>query len=163
MMMRKLLNTLALLTVIAAMSSCERYTRVVVDETAVQNVGTVTFTVRQSDWEYSNLDNNNFFSVRVKMPEITRDVFNYGMIKVYRAYDFNADGSNTSAYQIELPYVRHHEVLVGKDLWADYTETVDYDFEIGYITIYYTVSDFNYELDTRFVPDQMQFRCVMLL
>ena len=113
--------------------------------------------VPQKAWVYSDLFDNNYFSATVKMPEITEDVFDEGVIMVYRTYDF--DGKNPS--QVALPYVRLNEEITATDEFF-YTETVDYEYGIGTMNFYYTVSDFIYELEPAFVPDAMQFRVVIL-
>lgn len=131
----------------------------------VASIKTVIVNVPQASWEYSNLDNNNYFSATVDVPEITEDVFDFGLVKMYRVYDFD----KTSATQMEMPYIRLNEWCMGDvdadgyDDWAFYTETVDYEFGIGTLTIFYTASDFDYEIDESFIPETMQFRCVVML
>jgi len=119
---------------------------------------TVVLNVKTSDWAYSNDNNNNFFYATFDMPEITRDVFENGLVKMYRVYDFNS----TDAVQMEMPFTRHYEENVGDDEWVFYTESLDYEFGVGQISIYYTLSDFYYEIDTTISPDEMQFRCVIM-
>ena len=121
-------------------------------------IDNVLIDVPRTSWEYSNIDYNNYFFATVDMPEITKTAFRKGLIKVYRVYDFDKD----NGAQIELPYVRLNEEYIGDDYWVFYTETVDYEFGVGTMTIYYTVSDFNYEIDESFVPEAMQFRCVIM-
>lgn len=121
-------------------------------------VSSVLITVKQGDWNYSYQDNNNYFYASVDMPEITGHVFDKGIVKMYRVYDFK--GSNPS--QVEMPYVRLKETSIGGGNWAFYTETVDYEYTIGSLNIYYTASDFDYEIDETFVPETMQFRCVVM-
>lgn len=121
-------------------------------------INSVLINVKQSDWMYSDQPNNNYFYATVTMPEITEKAFKMGMIKMYRSYDFGT----TNATQIEMPYVRLNERNVGGNEWVFYTETVDYQFNVGSLTIYYTASDFDYEIDETFVPEAMQFRCVIM-
>lgn len=91
------------------------------------------------------------------MPEITEDVFDFGLIKMYRVFDYD----KPNAMQQEMPFTRMKEFQKGTQ-WFFYTEVVDYDITIGGITIYYTVSDFDYELDETFIPEAMQFRCLIM-
>lgn len=135
-------------------SSCTKTETYVVES----NLRTVSINVEQTHWSYSGMDNNNYFYATVSMPEITGDVFDYGMIKMYRTFDFES----LNASQIELPYIRHNEYMFGEGEWGFYTETVDYEIGIGKITIFYTASDFDYEIDETFIPEAMQFRCVIL-
>jgi len=144
-----------ILAVVAAitLNSCEKsYYEV---EEIVQEIHptVVNIDVPKTSWAYSYLDNNNYFYATVDMPELTQDVFNNGMIKMYRWVANNV--------QMEMPFTRHNEVEIN-GTWYFYTETVDYEFSVGQMTIYYTVSDFDYELDETFVPAEMKFRCTIL-
>ena len=120
----------------------------------------VLITVNSSDWVYTNYDNNNYFYATVDMPEITQDVFKTGLVKMYRAYDF----SSGNGVQIEMPFTRHLERCIDENegIWEFYTETLDYEFSVGQLTIYYTLSNFDYEIDLDLVPEKMQFRCVVM-
>lgn len=128
------------------------------------NIKVVTLTINQEDWYYSNIDNNNYFYCEFDMPEITEKAFDEGLIKMYRVYDYDT----YDATQIEMPYVRLNEFCAGDvdgdgyDDWGFYTETVDYQFNIGSLMVCYTTSDFDYELNEEYIPEAMQFRCVIL-
>lgn len=142
---------------IAALSSCskEYITQEIIQGPSIQ---TVQIGVPQSSWGYSYQDNNNYFYATVDMPEITKSILKTGLVKMYRVYDL---GSRNEA-QMEMPFTRLKEEQVNGGDWVFYTEAVDYEFSEGKITIFYTVSDFNYELDETFVPESMDFRCVIL-
>lgn len=118
---------------------------------------TVLIDVPVKSWQYSDIDNNNYFYATVDMPEITEPIFKNGLIKMYRVYDFDTN----NAAQVEMPFTRLKEFQNSKGEWAFYSEVVDYEFGLGRMTIYYTVSDFDYELDLAFVPEAMKFRCVI--
>ena len=122
------------------------------------NMQTIILDINKNGWVYSNLDNNNYFKASFDMPEIDREMFNNGLIKVYRVYDY--DSANPG--QTELPFVRLSEYKSNKGDWIFFTETVDYEIELGKVTIYYTASDFDYELNEQFVPDPMSFRIVLM-
>lgn len=120
---------------------------------------TIILDVPSNGWFYSNLDNNNYFKATFdEMPEITKDVFENGLIKMYRVYDY--DTANPA--QTELPFVRLSEYQDNNGNWNFFTETVDYEIELGKITVYYTASDFDYELNEQFVPDPMSFRIIIM-
>lgn len=122
-------------------------------------VKTILVNVPENSWKYSFADNNNYFYATVDMPEITEDIFDKGLVKMYRVYNYD----KTNASQIEMPYVRPQEWTPDEGLsWCFYTEVVDYEYFIGSMTIAYTASDFDYELDKSFVPEAMQFRCVIM-
>lgn len=116
----------------------------------------VIVNVPENSWKYSGLVDNNFFCATVDVPELTEEAFDYGIISMYRTYNYD----KSDASQIALPYVRLNEELVGKD-YVFYTETIDYEYGIGWVKIYYTVSDFIYEIDPSFNPQAMQFRLVI--
>lgn len=138
------------------------------------NTKIVDIQVNTEHWKYSELDNNNYFVASISMPEITRDVYDNAVINVYREYETGT----TNASQTVLPYVRHKEYsyqLVDEDGklvvdennypvygWGFYTETVDYEYSQGSLSIFYTASDFDYELDLNFVPEPMHFRVVIM-
>lgn len=112
-------------------------------------------------WQYSDDFNNNYFYAMFDVDELTPEAFDNGLVKMYRTFNWD---SATDAYQIEMPYTRHKEACVDveNDKWAFWTETVDYAFGPGWVTVYYTASDFDYELDLEFVPEAMSFRLVVM-
>ena len=118
----------------------------------------VRIDVPQSSWNYSNVGNNNYFYATVEMPEITEQVFDGSLIKMYRTFNYDT----MDATQMEMPYVRVNEAQLEDQSWVFYTETVDYDYGIGKMTIYYAASDFDYELNPQFIPEAMTFRCVIV-
>lgn len=127
------------------------------------NSKVIDIQINQNEWAYSNQDNNNYFYGVISVPELTWNIYNYGMIKMYREY---ATGSD-NASQVELPYVRLNEYSYtvegdANTYWGFYTETVDYEFTAGQVTIFYTASDFDYELNETFVPEAMHFRLIMM-
>lgn len=128
----------------------------------VGTIRTVVINVDESLWEYSNDKDNNYFFATVDMPEITLTAFREGLVKMYRVFDFS--GQKLGATQMEMPYTRHNEYKWGTapDERALYTETVDYEYSVGSISIFYTASDFDYEYDLKFQPETMQFRCIIM-
>lgn len=137
--------------------------------------GLVNFKVIELDvtnrtWGYSETSDNNYFIASYDMPEITKDIYENGVVQVYRRlYD---DKGNETSQQL-LPMTRHNEYFITDNKVIDgktytnttagfYTETVDYEYGIGFLNIFYTASDFDYEVDTQFVPDNMNFRVVIM-
>lgn len=117
----------------------------------------VKINVAENAWQYSGVADNNYFFATVQMPEINAAVFKQGLVKMYRVYDWDKD----NAAQTELPFVRLNELENTDGEWIFFTETIDYQFEPGQVTIFYTTSDFNYEL-VSFNPGPMAFRCVVV-
>lgn len=128
----------------------------------VGTIRTVVINVDANQWEYSDYEDNNYFFAIVDMPEITRDVFREGLVKMYRVFDFKDEKLGTT--QAEMPFSRHNEYKWGPapDERALYTETVDYEYSVGSLTLFYTASDFDYEYDLKFQPESMQFRCIIM-
>lgn len=160
--MRKLLYALTLLGTILAFGSCTGAPgRDGVDgRDGLDGFGvikTIDLKVPQSSWNYSNLTDNNYFYAEVELPEVTESVFDSGLIAVYRTYDY--DSQNAS--QVALPYVRPIEYEYNGN-WYSYEEHVDYELFIGKMLIYYTASDFDYEVNTSFAPEAMRFRIVTI-
>ncbi|MCQ2182199.1 MAG: collagen-like protein [Bacteroidales bacterium] len=117
------------------------------------NINIVIINVPQEAWEYSYYADNNYFVATIDVPELTEDAFDYGFINCYRTYDYDT----MLASQVALPYVRLLEEVDGDNVYF-YTETIDYEYGIGWVKIYYTLSDFFYEVDETLMPDAMQFR-----
>lgn len=138
------------------LSSC------VVEENGTMDI--IDIDVPASSWNYSitpaeesnpNLKyQGNYFWAELSVPQLTDRACMDGLVKVYKK---NPD----RATQTELPFTRHKEIYNGPGNRYFYTETIDYEFGEGVIFIYYTVSDFDYEVDSQFVPESMRFRCVI--
>ena len=154
------MNTKTLISAIAAFSlifvSCKKESPVYITECNCSTEA-VILNVNASDWAYSDLRDNNYFYAEFDMPEITSTVFETGLVKMYRVYDFES----ADAVQMEMPFSRYYEEEA-EDGWIFYTESLDYEFGIGKVTIFYTLSDFFYEDDLSLIPDKMQFRCVIM-
>lgn len=106
----------------------------------------VTVRVLSSDWD-AHTDNNGqnlYYSCTLDMPEISSYIYTNGLVQAYYVMD--------GAQQL-LPYSRHYE-NVNLNRW---TQTVDFDYSVGQMTIYVTNSDFYNE-----IPPTMDFRVVML-
>lgn len=110
-------------------------------------------------WKYSGYTDNNFFVATINVPEITEEVFDFGMVNLYRTYNFDSQ----DASQIALPSNRLCEDLTDPSNPVFYTEQVDFEYGIGWIKIYFTVSDFVYETIPFSAADigPMLLRCVI--
>ena len=82
-----------------------------------------------------------------------------GVVKVYRIYNFNQSNETHT----ELPFLLQSEHIDGDTgevfFW---TSEVTAEISAGQVTIIYTESDFNYEIDETFVPESMVFRIVVM-
>lgn len=158
--MKKIFAFIALAVIVLISTSCEgpagRDGRDGRD--GLVNFKIIDLEVRKYQWQYSNLQNNNYFVAEFDMPEITKYIYDNGMVQVYREY--NTDTSD--AIQLLLPSTRHieydYEVEDDDNLhWGFYTETIDYEYGVGLLNVYFTASDFAYELDDTIYPEDMHF------
>ncbi len=122
------------------------------------NYKIIDLQINENEWGYSGVANNNYFVASFKMPEITSHIYNNGLVQVYREYNTGA----ADARQILLPQTRHNEVQINTGDWVFFTETIDYEYGVGTLSIFYTASDFDYEIDQTFVPEPMHFRAVLM-
>lgn len=115
----------------------------------------INLTVPTDDWELvSSTDGTNpYYRAKFDVPELDDFIYDQGLTKCY--IEFNRGTNN--AYQQELPYVRHFEAYEN-DQQIIWTQTVDYDFGIGFVNVYVTFSDFF--VDER--PETMDFRLVLM-
>lgn len=109
--------------------------------------------VDPGDWIYSNLPDNNFYFASFDIPEITKDVYDNGIVNLYVEYQ-NNDGSYTMAL---MPAVRHMEEFDEGGNQILYTATLDAEYSVGKLVIIYTASDF---FESR--PDGYHFVLKML-
>lgn len=170
--MKKLLLALTVMMVGMSFTACQ-------DNTPCVTTKTFDVEVKSGEWSYSALDNNNYFFATIEAPEITWDVYDYGQVMVYREWGYNT----TSATKKQLPYTLpieysyiSNEYTYGVDStnmvvpvdttevlsWGFYSETIDFEYTKGQITLFYTASDFDYELDESFMPEDMHFHVVIM-
>ncbi len=107
----------------------------------------VTLTARAQDWVVNTHPADNsplYYSCTFDMPEITSSVFSQGSVQTYIYVDNK---------QQALPYVLHFKNLLG-ETW---TRTIDCEYGVGFLTIFYTNSDFS----TTDAPATLDFRVVV--
>ena len=124
---------------------------------------TIQVTVKANEWSYTQQGtadqfNNNYFYAVVDMPEINKEVFNYGEVKAYAVFDRN---SITYARKHLLPYVLHAEEKNVYGEWVFYTQTIDFTYGIGWAEFNFRMSDFAYEEDVTINPPAMEFDIVI--
>ena len=126
------------------------------------NVKIIDLSASGSQWQYTNDNNNNYYMASFDMPEITQEIYDNGVVQVYREYDTGT----ANAVQLLLPNTRHKEYAFtndeGETQWAFFSETTDYEYGIGRLNVFFTASDFGYEDDSSIVPEDMHFRCVLM-
>lgn len=107
----------------------------------------VNLTALEQDWApQTDIDHNIplYFSCIFDMPEITTYVYEQGSVQTY-IYNNGA--------QQALPYVLHYKNLLG-ERW---TRTIDSEYGVGFLKIFYTNSDFS----VTDAPATMDFRVVV--
>ena len=158
--MRKILYILAVAALAMGFASCEG-PQGEPGRDGLVNSKIIDIQINQNEWSYSDIKNNNYFYGAVSVPELTNDIYDNGIIKVYREYN---TGTNNKS-QVELPYtnfVEYSETVNNETLWSFYQEHVYAEYAVGSVTIFYLASDFDYELDSSFVPEAMHFRMIMM-
>ena len=108
-----------------------------------------------TQWDYSNYSDNNYFYAKFSVPALTSYVFNDGNVNGYILLQENGE-----TIQHSLPYVLPIYEK-GTDQTFFFTRTVDFVYGVGWVQIELRESDFDYEVNTSYVPDPMNFRIVM--
>ena len=131
----------------------------------------ITLRVNSSEWGVAyDADENVYYKATFPVPQITSRVLQEAVVSVYRVYrdDFGDVDS-----QCVLPSERHFQTYqfgVNPDgslfhkvdennnwlIDAKWTETIDYEFSDGSLTVYFTTNDFVIQ-----TPDSMEFRVVI--
>jgi len=158
--MRKLFTILSIALMAFAITSC-RGPQGPKGEDGLVYYKVIDLQINQNEWGYSNHAlqyDNNYFYAAFDVPELTTYIYNNGIIKLYREYDYGTD----KATQLEIPSNHYVEKQDEAGNWLFYTEYIDYEFTTGKLTVFYTRSDFNYEEDLTFTPEAMHFRLIMM-
>ena len=110
----------------------------------------IDYTVYSNDWEIQELDNGGrLLSVLLNVPQITKDVVNYGSVTVSRRlFD---DNGNT--FWTPLPAVRAESVDLGMSTEILYSTYLDYEWTTGKVYVYFTATDFYVDPDKATWPD----------
>lgn len=125
-----------------SLTSC---TETIVERYSADNWKIIDIDIPYSSWsQYTDQYGNLFYGADVYVPEITKFVYTDGFVLCYCV---NGDT------QMPLPYVRHN--VQGNDKW---TTTLDYEYNIGQLHVYYTNSDFQYMDDE---PNLTRLRLVL--
>ena len=115
---------------------------------------TFDLVVMQPDWKWDKETEQFYYSFNV--PNITRDVYNFGTVTISR--EFNQ--GTKDAYQVALPmstylYENFYDEQDSLINTVYYTQHIDYRYGIGYVDIQLTNSDYFYGQDN---PESMVFR-----
>ena len=115
---------------------------------------TIEMPIQQSDWQYMELDapDNAMFYVHFPIKELTASVYDYAVVNVY--HEYNTGTKN--AYQVLLPETTYKNDTLDDNSVVYFQHHVDYAYGIGYVEVFYTVSDAWYPLS--FTPPAMHCR-----
>ena len=120
---------------------------------------TVDLAVQSSQWEFDQ-DVNQYYC-HFNVPELTAQIYNYGEVSVNREYN----SGSKNAYQVALPETSYKVEYQVNETTGDTTNTfyyaqhVDYVYGIGFVEVFYTISDYFYP--DGFAPEGMLFRLQM--
>ena len=140
-----LLATAAL--ALLSFSSCGR--EYYIEDDGVQ-MKHIDYTVLSNDWVMEDLGNGaRLLSVMLNVPQITKDVVNYGSVTVSRRL-FDSKGNT---YWTPLPAVRAESENYGTPEEVLYSTYLDYEWTTGQVYVYFTATDFYVDPDTATWPD----------
>lgn len=135
-----------LIPVIVLLLSLTSCTETIVERYSTDNWKIIDVPVSAASWNcYADQYGKPYYEADVYVPEITNYVFTDGFVLGYCV-----DGDT----QMPLPYVRHHQNEAGES----WTTTVDFEYNVGAVHIFYTNNDFNYPVGE---PGAMLFRFVL--
>ncbi|MBQ7632300.1 MAG: hypothetical protein IJS82_06050 [Paludibacteraceae bacterium] len=151
--MKKATQIIAFMLVVLAFVACERN-----EPGQKMIVSTLDLTVCQPDWKFDNITRQYYY--RFDVPEIDNYAYNYGLINLYREFDF----TSSNPYQQILPYSWFltdfvEDPITGDTIVDYYTQHVDYLYGIGFLDVQLTNSDYIYPKQN---PDTMRFRLQIL-
>ena len=110
----------------------------------------IDYTVYSNDWEVQELsDGGRFLSVMLNVPQITKDVVNFGSVTVSR----RLFGDNGNTFWTPLPAVRAESLNYGTAEEVLYSTYLDYEWTTGQVYVYFTATDFYVDPDTATWPD----------
>ncbi len=106
-----------------------------------------------SNWVFDS--EANMYYAHFDIPDITNEVYKYGIITISREYKSGTD----NAYLVSLPETSYQSVDLdnGDQTTSPYyfSQHIDYAVGVGFVEIFITISDFYYD---DFTPEAMQFR-----
>ena len=117
---------------------------------------TVDLAVKSSQWEFD--ESVNQYYCHFNVPELTESVYNYGEVSINREYN----SGTKNAYQVALPETSYkveyeYDETTGEVINTFYyAQLVDCVYGIGFVEVFYTISDFFYPAGEK--PEGMLFR-----
>lgn len=145
---KKILLLAAAAFAIFTVSSCKKEYYVTEDGLQMSHID---FTVKSTDWtEVEEADGSSWLSVQLDVPQITKNVVDYGMVTMSRRL---FDENNKTVW-IPLPVVTAEATGYGTEEQYLYSTYLDFEWSVGYVMVYYTgtdlmLDDVNPDMDLR--------------
>lgn len=108
------------------------------------------YEIRNSNWSHTWQWTGDSYVCIISIPQLTRQVYDDGIVMVF--HEWNDNGTWR-----QQPLPQSIPMIDGDVL---FTEHIDFDYFIGGIRIFFTISDFHYE---NWQPGTHFFRVVFLL
>lgn len=100
---------------------------------------TIDFRVPQNAWAFD--DQNKWYSYYYPTLDISERVYNYGTWTMSHEYN----SGTKDAFMIALPEFRFKQAYDDQQQIVNYSQRIDYEVGLGYIRVYITNSDYQYE------------------
>lgn len=123
--------------------SCEK--EVIYDSTVTR-----TYDIMSRNWKATE----DGFSVILDVPEITRDVLDYGSVQCFIIYPDGAQTCLPAQRYLSYEYV---DETTGKKNVGYYQKLIDFEYNLGEVNVYYTMSDFYYETN----PEELTVKVIV--
>lgn len=121
-----------LIPIVVLLLSLTSCTETIVERYSADNWKIIDVDIPYNSWTcYTDQYGRPYYEANVHVPEITSFVYSDGFVLCYLI-------ENNS--QKPLPYVRHYKNAKGES----WTTTIDFEYNVGYLHVFYTNSDFNY-------------------
>ena len=150
--MRKYVFIGLLTMVMAVMVGCN-------DNSPKFHTETLDLTVLHEDWRFDTVAHQFYYGF--DLPEITRNVYDYGNWTICREFY----KKTWDAYQVALPMSMFMTDTISPNEIVYYTQYVDYRVGVGYVEIQLTNSDYWYNTDGSgklINPENMFFRLQLM-
>lgn len=114
------------------------------------NLYSVEYDLRPGDWTAMD----TFFSATLDVKEITKSVLRNGTVQCFLVYE---DGSQACLPMTRYLSYEYENEGTGTTETAYYQKMIDFEYSVGTVNVYYSMSDFYYEQ----YPEKMTIRVVI--
>ena len=114
------------------------------------NLYSVEYDLRPGDWTAMD----TFFSATLDVREITKSVLHNGTVQCFIVYEDGSQACLPMTRYLSYEYVNEE---TGTTETAYYQKMIDFEYSVGTVNVYYSMSDFYYEQ----YPEKMTIRVVI--